>query len=186
MLASIPFHKIYKQDKQWTVQSSTTQNNLIRNSLANHRMQEWFGFPAERFQMGSDAHYKEESPAHDVIVDGFWIDSYTVTNREFRRFVETTARITSAERAPKAEDYPGAIPELLVPASVVFQKPPQRVDMSNPYNWWGYVPGADWRHPQGPESSIEGLDDHPVVHVAYSDAIAYAKWAGKELPTEAE
>ena len=142
--------------------------------------------PGGTFQMGSDAHYKEEAPVYEVTVDGFWMDQHTVTNRDFRPFVEATGRVTSAEKPPKAEDYPGALPEMLVPASVVFQKPAQRVDMNNPYNWWSYIPGANWLHPQGPESSIEGLDDHPVVHVAYSDAIAYAKWAGKELPTEAE
>jgi formylglycine-generating enzyme required for sulfatase activity len=142
--------------------------------------------PGGAFHMGSNRFYKEEAPVHEVTVDGFWMDQYTVTNRQFRRFVEATGWITSAETAPRPEDYPGAIPELLVPASVVFRKPSERVDLANPHNWWTYIPGADWRHPQGPESSLEGLDDHPVVHVAFEDAVAYAKWAGKELPTEAQ
>jgi formylglycine-generating enzyme required for sulfatase activity len=138
------------------------------------------------FQMGSDHHYREEAPVHRVSVDGFWIDRYAVTNADFRRFVETTGYVTLAERAPDPADYPGALPELLVPASVVFRPPPQRVDLRNPYHWWTYVPGADWRHPQGPGSSLHDLERHPVVHVAYEDADAYAQWVGKELPTEAE
>ena len=138
------------------------------------------------FLMGSDKHYPEEAPAHEVTVEGFWMDRHTVTNEEFRKFVEATKHVTSAERAPKAEDYPGAKPELLVPASVVFNKPRQRVDLRDCYNWWIYVPGANWRHPEGPASSLKGKAKHPVVHVAYEDVEAYAKWIGKELPTEAE
>ncbi len=138
------------------------------------------------FVMGSDKHYPEEGPAHDVSVDGFWIDPTPVTNAQFLRFVATTGHVTVAEQTPNAADYPGAKPELLVPASAVFRRPEHRVDMRNHYNWWTYVPGADWRHPLGPESSLDGLDDHPVVHVTYADAAAYARWAGKKLPTEAE
>jgi formylglycine-generating enzyme required for sulfatase activity len=142
--------------------------------------------PGGAFLMGSDHHYREEAPAHRVSVDGFWMDQYTVTNEQFRAFVEATGHVTLAEQAPNPADYPGAQPELLVPASVVFRKPPHRVDLRNHYNWWTYVPGADWRHPQGPDSSLQGLDQHPVVHIAYEDAEAYARWVGKELPTEAE
>jgi sulfatase modifying factor 1 len=138
------------------------------------------------FLMGSDQAYPEESPAHRVTVDGFWIDKYTVTNEEFSKFVDATGYVTTAERVPNAEDYPGALPEMLVAASVVFLKPKQRVDLRNPYNWWTYVPGADWRHPEGPESSIEDRAQHPVVQVSFEDAEAYARWIGKELPTEAE
>ena len=116
----------------------------------------------------------------------FWIDKYAVTNEQFARFVKATGHVTSAERPPNSEDYPGAKPELLQPASVVFVKPTRRVDLRNPYNWWTYIRGADWRHPEGPESSIVGRERHPVVHIAYEDAEAYAKWASKELPTEAE
>jgi formylglycine-generating enzyme required for sulfatase activity len=138
------------------------------------------------FLMGSDKHYPEESPAHSETVDGFWIDNYEVTNEQFAKFVEATGYVTLAERPPNPEDYPGAKPELLQPASVVFQKPPHRVDLRNHYNWWTYVPGANWRHPEGPGSSIERRSKHPVVHIAYEDAEAYAKWIGKEVPSEAE
>ncbi len=138
------------------------------------------------FLMGCDKAYPEEAPAHSVTVDGFWIDKHTVTNEEFGKFVDATRYVTTAERIPKAEDYPGALPEMLVAASVVFQKSQQRVDLRNHYNWWTYVPGANWRHPEGPQSSITDRARHPVVHVSYEDAEAYAKWVGKELPTEAE
>jgi sulfatase modifying factor 1 len=142
--------------------------------------------PGGTFLMGSNQHYPEEAPAHYASVDGFWMDRYTVTNVQFRQFVEATSYVTVAERVPNAADYPGAKPELLVPASVVFHKSPGPVDLRNHYNWWEYVPGANWRHPQGPRSSTKGLGRHPVVHVAYEDAEAYARYAGKELPTEAE
>jgi formylglycine-generating enzyme required for sulfatase activity len=142
--------------------------------------------PGGTFVMGSDRHYPEEAPAHPVNVDGFWMDETTVTNAEFRRFVEATGHVTMAERAPNPADYPGALPDLLVPASIVFTPPQRRVDLRNHFNWWTYVPGADWRHPRGPQSSIEGLDDHPVVHIAFEDAVIYCAWAHKALPTEAE
>jgi formylglycine-generating enzyme required for sulfatase activity len=142
--------------------------------------------PGGTFVMGSDSHYPEEAPAHRVSVNGFWIDQHTVTNREFARFVAETGHVTLAERSPDPADYPGAKPELLVPASTVFRRPAHRVDLRNHYNWWIYVPGADWRSPQGPGSSIKKRPDHPVVHVAWDDVQAYARWAGKELPTEAE
>jgi formylglycine-generating enzyme required for sulfatase activity len=136
--------------------------------------------------MGSNDHYPEEAPAHRVSVDGFWIDRYAVTNADFQRFVDASGYVTLAERSANPDDYPGAKPELLVPSSVMFAKPPHRVDLRDHYNWWVYTAGADWRHPRGPLSSLDGLSDHPVVHVAYEDAQAYAEWAGKELPTEAE
>jgi formylglycine-generating enzyme required for sulfatase activity len=142
--------------------------------------------PGGTFLMGSDRHYPEEAPAHSVHVDGFWMSRHTVTNAEFGRFVSETGYVTLAERPANPDDYPGALPELLVPASVMFRKAARPVDLSDPYNWWVYVAGADWRHPRGPESSIDQLPDHPVVHVAFEDAEAYAKWAGLSLPTEAE
>jgi sulfatase modifying factor 1 len=142
--------------------------------------------PGGTFQMGSDHHYPEEAPAHTVSVDGFWIDQTTITNRQFARFVAKTGHVTVAEQVPDPADYPGAKPELLVAASTVFVAPSHRVDLGDPYNWWTYVPGADWRHPQGSGSSVKKKPDHPVVHVAWADVQAYAHWAGKQLPTEAE
>ena len=142
--------------------------------------------PGGTFRMGSDQHYAEEAPAHDVRVGGFRIDPTTVTNAQFREFVEATGHVTLAERAANADDYPGADPALLVPSSVVFRKAAGPVDLGNHMNWWTYVAGADWRHPRGPGSSLQGLWKHPVVHVAFEDALAYARWAGKDLPTEAE
>src|SRR3954470_18358710 len=142
--------------------------------------------PGGTFRMGSDKHYPEEAPAHRVSVDGFWIDRHPVTNREFAKFVQRTGHVTVAERPVDPDQYPGALPEMLAPSSVVFVAPGHPVDLRDPYQWWTYVPGADWRHPQGPGSSIRRLPDHPVVHVAWADVAAYASWAGKELPTEAE
>ena len=142
--------------------------------------------PGGTFVMGSDAHYPEEAPTHKVAVDGFWIDRHCVTNAQFRRFVEATGYVTLAEKPADPADYPGADPAMLAPSSVVFVAPRGPVDLRNHYLWWHYVQGADWRHPYGPASSIDGKDDHPVVHVAFEDALAYAHWAGKDLPTEAE
>jgi len=136
--------------------------------------------------MGSDRHYREEAPSHKVTVSGFWLDPSPVTNAAFERFTEATHYVTLAERPANPALYLGARAEMLLPASVVFVPPQRRVDMRNPYNWWQYIRGADWRHPFGPRSSIRGLELHPVVHIAYSDAEAYCNWAGKELPTEAE
>jgi formylglycine-generating enzyme required for sulfatase activity len=142
--------------------------------------------PGGAFAMGSDRHYAEEAPVHEMAVGGFWMDEHPVTNLEFMRFVKATGHVTFAEQAPDPALYPGAKPELLFAGSVVFQKPAGPVDLRNPYNWWAWRRGADWRHPEGPGSTLAGRERHPVVHVAYRDAEAYAAWAGKELPTEAE
>jgi len=142
---------------------------------------------AGSFAMGSDHHYPEERPARRVSVDGFWIDRTPVTNREFARFVAETGHRTVAETAPDPADYPGALPELLVPSSLVFRSPKRPIDPRGPSTqWWSFEAGADWRHPTGPDSDLSGLSDHPVVHVALADVEAYADWAGAELPTEAE
>ena len=138
------------------------------------------------FLMGADTFYPEEAPAHLVTVDGFWMDQYTVTNEDFAAFIEATGYITAAERTPQAQDYPEAPPEALTPGSLVFSQTDHPVDLRDYSNWWAYVPGANWRHPEGPESSLVGRQRHPVVQVAYADALAYAHWAGKTLPTEAQ
>jgi len=142
--------------------------------------------PGGTFRMGSDRHYPEESPVHRVSVDGFWIDRYPVTNERFGRFVDATGHVTLAELPPDPADYPGALPEMLYAASLVFEKPPVRVPLRNLLDWWTFSRGADWRHPYGPNSSIAGIEQHPVVHVAYADAVAFAAWEGRVLPTEAE
>jgi formylglycine-generating enzyme len=142
--------------------------------------------PGATFRMGSDHHYPEERPVHRVTVDGFWIDRTPVTNREIRKFVNATGYVTFAEITPDAKDYPGALPHMLKAGSLVFTPPSHAVDLRDWSQWWNFKFGANWRRPYGPRSSISGLDDHPVVHIAYRDAEAYAKWAGKELPTEAE
>jgi len=143
--------------------------------------------PGGTFRMGSDRHYVEEAPARSVTVDAFWIDRAPVTNRQFREFVRATGHVTFAEIAPNPKDYPGALPHMLKPGSLVFSPPKHPVDdMRDWSQWWAIKFGANWRRPYGPRSSLSGLNDHPVVHVAYSDALAYAKWAGKDLPTEAE
>jgi formylglycine-generating enzyme required for sulfatase activity len=141
--------------------------------------------PGGTFLMGSENHYLEERPAHKARVDGFWMDRAPVTNERFARFVEATGHVTFAEIPPDPEQYPGALPEMLYAGSLVFIKPspqPDRRDLT----WWHYVRGADWRHPQGPGSSIERRKRHPVVHVTYADAEAFARWEGKTLPSEAE
>jgi formylglycine-generating enzyme required for sulfatase activity len=138
------------------------------------------------FRMGSNDHYPEEGPIHSVTVDGYWIDRTPVTNHDFRSFVNATGHVTVAEIRPDAKDYPGALPHMLKAGSLVFMPPKNPVATRDWSQWWNFKFGANWRRPYGPRSSISGLDDHPVVHVAYSDAEAYAKWAGKQLPTEAE
>ncbi len=142
--------------------------------------------PGRTFRMGSDSHYPEERPAHRVSVDGFWIDPYPVTNADFAKFVAATKHVTFAETVPDPRQYPGALPENLFAGSLVFVKPDGPVDLSGSPTWWHYIRGATWRRPNGPGSSIAGLENHPVVHVTFSDAEAYAQWAGKALPTEAE
>jgi sulfatase modifying factor 1 len=129
---------------------------------------------------------RDSRPIHRVYVHGFFMDRTDVTNAEFAKFVRATGYVTVAERKPRPEDFPGAPPENLVAGAVVFARPDHPVSLDNHYQWWSYVPGANWRHPQGPKSSIKGRDAYPVVEVAYEDAEAYAKWFGKRLPTEAE
>jgi formylglycine-generating enzyme len=138
------------------------------------------------FRMGSDRFYPEERPVREVSVERFWIDRRPVTVAEFRRFVKATGHVTWAEQAPNPADYPDADADDLVPGSLVFRKTEGPVDLRDVRTWWSWTPGADWRHPEGPESNVGGRELHPVTHIAYSDAAAYAEWAGKSLPTEAE
>jgi len=142
--------------------------------------------PEGEFLMGSEQFYPEERPVRRVAVDGFWMDEHPVTVAEFRRFVKATGYVTWAEIAPEAADYPDADPELLVPGSLVFQPTQGPVDLNDYRNWWTWMPGAQWRHPEGPGSTVHGRELHPVTHVAHQDAVAYAEWSGKQLPTEAQ
>ena len=153
--------------------------------------------PAGEFEMGSTEESTSEvctifgpkrdaGPAHRVYIDGFWMDATEVTNEQFTAFVAATGYVTVAERPLSPKDFPGVPAEALVPGSVVFASPDQVTDLNNVRAWWRYVPGANWRQPQGPQSNLAGREKHPVVHVAYEDAVAYATWAGKRLPTEAE
>lgn len=138
------------------------------------------------FTMGDDDERPEERSAHPVTVSGFWIDRHEVTNAQFARFIDATGYRTVAERGLDPKDHPGMPPELLAPGAVVFTPPTGLRDLVDVGQWWRFVPGADWRHPSGPASSIMGKDNHPVVDVAYEDALAYARWAGRKLPTEAQ
>lgn len=141
--------------------------------------------PPGTFAMGSTSS-PESQPVHEVQVDGFFMDATEVTNAEFTRFVEATGYVTVAERVPRAEDYPGVPQELLQAGSVVFTPPSEAVPLDQPLRWWRFVPGANWRHPEGPGSDLSERMNHPVVHVAWEDAAAYARWTGKRIPTEAE
>ena len=142
--------------------------------------------PGGTFAMGSEHFYPEERPVHHATVDGFWMDETSVTAGQFRRFVRETTYVTLAERPLESSLYPDADPELLVPGSLVFCPTSGPVDLNDYRNWWEYMPGASWRRPGGKGTTINGRDLHPVVHIAYEDAEAYAAWAGKDLPSEAE
>ena len=135
--------------------------------------------------MGSDT-FTDAQPWHRVYLDGFWIDRTEVTNQQFERFIKATRYLTLAERTPTKEDFPDASPDQLIAGSAVFMQPKQAVSLTNNLQWWSYVDGAQWRHPTGPGSDLKGKENHPVVHIAYDDAVAFCRWAGKRLPTEAE
>ena len=164
----------------------TANSSLVVGERSSPERSGMIWIPGGAFRMGSDKHYPEEGPAHRVWVDGFWIDRTPVTKRQFRDFVADTGHVTTAERVPDAKDYPGALPEMLYAGSLVFTPPGRRVDLRDWSQWWRFTKGADWRHPYGSKSSIGGLDNHPVTHIAFADALASAVWAGKDLPTEAE
>jgi formylglycine-generating enzyme required for sulfatase activity len=142
--------------------------------------------PAGAFTMGSEEFFPEERPAHPIDVARFAIDEHPVTVAQFRRFVKATGYVTVAERPLDPRDYPGAAPADLVPGALVFRRTRGPVPLDDWRHWWHYVPGADWRHPFGPASGLDGRDRHPVTQIAHADAVAYAAWAGKRLPTEAE
>jgi len=142
--------------------------------------------PGGEFSMGSEDFYPEEKPVHRRTVEGFWIDQHPVTVAEFRRFVKATGYVTTAEIPPDPADFPDAPRELLVPGSLVFTPTDHPVPLDDFRAWWSWIPGAQWRHPEGPESTLNGREKHPVTQVSHADAAAYAEWADKALPTEAE
>jgi formylglycine-generating enzyme required for sulfatase activity len=168
------------------MEQNSANSKELTTDTTNSPFPNMVWIPGGTYVMGSDNHYPEEAPAHKVSVNGFWMDKFTVTNRDFKKFIDDTGYVTIAEKPLNPSDYPGATLESLVPGSLIFYKPPHRVDLRNIGNWWRYIPGANWKNPEGPKSSIEKKWDHPVVHVAWKDVETYAKWAGKELPTEAE
>ena len=175
--------------------SPTIPNNMLPTGQAPAGMA-WI--PGGQFSMGAqdppDMQHdhvgmratEDSRPVHRVYVDAFWMDKTDVTNAEFAKFIAATHYITEAERPPRAEDFPGAPPENLVAGAVVFSPPSQPVSLNDHLQWWSYVKGANWRHPSGPTSDIKGKENYPDEDVSYNDALAYAKWAGKRLPTEAE
>ncbi|QDC26709.1 formylglycine-generating enzyme family protein [Georgenia yuyongxinii] len=142
--------------------------------------------PGGHHLVGSDSHYAEEGPARHVHVDAFWIDVHPVTNDQYARFVDQTGYVSVAERPLDPAEFPGAPPENLVPGSMVFTGTAGPVDLRHLSQWWTWTPGASWRHPQGPGSTLDDRGDHPVVHVAFEDAVSYCDWAGTSLPFEAQ
>ena len=180
-----------------TISPSSFEPTVANNAVASGPVPEgmvWI--PGGEFSMGANdppdmdevgmKATEDARPIHRVYVNGFFMDQTDVTNAQFAAFVKVTNYVTVAERTPRAEDFPGAPPENLVAGSVVFTPPIHPVPLDNHFQWWSYVPGANWRHPLGPKSDIKGKENYPVVHIAYEDAQAYAKWVGKRLPSEAE
>ena len=162
------------------------EDDDVRAPTAHSTADELVWIPAQTAVLGSDVHYAEEAPAREVTVDGFWIQPRQVTNADFAAFVDATDYVTVAERPLDPADFPDAPPENLQPGSMVFHRTPGPVDLRQLDQWWTWTPGACWNHPRGPRSSLRGREKHPVVHVAFEDAEAYADWAHLALPTEVQ
>lgn len=166
--------------------ANSAQNNIAECAELSSEDDDMIWIEGGEFSMGSTDYYPDEGPVNDIKVEGFWIDKYEVTNAQFSKFVDETAYVTVAERQLDPADFPGIPADQLKPGSVVFIMPTKPSQGGSLTDWWQFIPGTSWREPFGPGSSIEGKDNHPVVHVAYEDALAYAKWAGRDLPTEAQ
>jgi sulfatase modifying factor 1 len=172
------------------------QKTIANNDVPpSSREKDMVWIPGGTFYMGTDEKCESlcqiggltsDCKVHKVYVDGFWMDEHEVTNAQYQAFVKATGYKTIAEMTPTIEEFPGASSEMLVAGSVIFSPPAQLESLNNFYQWWEYRKGASWRHPFGPNSSIKGKENFPVIHIAWDDAVAYAKWAGKRLPTEAE
>src|SRR5262249_55520757 len=146
---------------------------VLRSRDEDHALESMIWIPGDTFRMGSDKHYPEEAPVHRVTVDGFWIDKFPITNRQFKEFVKATGYVTFAEIPPDPKDYPAALPNMLYAGSLVSSPPSRAIDTRDWSQWWTFLKGADWRHPYGPKSNINAFDNHPVVHVTFEDALAY-------------
>jgi len=187
LVVAIPIYLRRSTVKQTGAETSAATVGINKTPPPGPAPEGMVWVPGGTFWMGcDDCDMPDAEPAHVVTVDGVWMDRTPVTNAEFAKFVAATGYVTIAERKPDPKDFPGVSADKLVAGCAVFAPSPGQVSLENPYAWWRYVPGANWKNPEGPGSSTKGREDHPAVHIAWDDAAAYAKWAGKRLPTEAE
>jgi formylglycine-generating enzyme required for sulfatase activity len=187
IVAVFLLHQVWAGSQSFEADSSQAPTSpTVQAESASRCPQEMAWIPGGAFRMGSENQYAEEKPVEGVSVDGFCMDIHEVTNGEFAKFVEATGYVTIAERPLSAEEFPTLSEEARSPGSLVFKMPPAGSQKVAYLSWWKWTPGANWRHPEGPDSTIEGLENYPVVHIAFPDAQAYAEWADKAIPTESQ